>query len=106
MDHAVVDRQLLGGGSKPLRRQAQKSLPGRRAGESQVGAIKVRWVRLASRGGSLIGRERRVAVNEPDSVEGYGEFFGDKLSLDSRHSLADFGLARIGGHDAVCCNGN
>ena len=63
-------------------------------------------MRLAARRRALIGRERRVALDELHAVERHIELFGDKLRLHGIHALAELGLTGVGGHVAVCCDGD
>jgi hypothetical protein len=64
-DAAVNDRQLIGRNTEARGRQLEEHLAGGRPGLGQVPFVEVGRVRLAARGGALIGCDRRVALHQP-----------------------------------------
>ena len=49
---------------------------------------------------ALIGRHRRVALHQADTIERHAQFLGDQLHLRRVNALAELALAGVGG-DAV-----
>src|SRR5205814_7948377 len=53
---------------------------------------------------ALVRRERGVALNEADPVEGDGELFGDELHLGRLQTLTELAFAGARRHDSVGAN--
>ena len=58
-------------------------------------------MRLLARRRALIGRHRRVALDQPHAIERHAQLFGDELHLRGVEPLAELALARIGRDRAV-----
>jgi hypothetical protein len=105
-DCAVGGRQSIGGHAEPRGRARQQRLARRCRRQRQVLVIEVRGRRPAPRGRPLIGRDRRVALDEPHAIERDAQLLGDQLHLRGLHALPEFALARAGRDAAIGGDGN
>src|SRR5688572_5299766 len=63
-------------------------------------------MRLRAGSRSLIGSERRVALDQLHAVERHAEFFGNELGLCRIQAVSQFALSGVGGDVAVSANGD
>ena len=105
-DDAVGNRELVRWNAEALRREPQQRLTRGRSRQRQIALVEIRRRRLAPRRRPLIGRDRRVALDQPDAIERNRELLGNQLRLRREDPLAELALAGVGRDDAVGGDGD
>ena len=104
-DNTVARRKPIDRDAEPLGREAQQRFTSCRGGLRQVSLVEVGRRRLAPGRGSLVGTDRRVALNELHPRDRHRQLLGDELNLRRVHALAELALAGIRGDAAVGADG-
>ena len=100
-DHTVRGRELLGWHAEPRRGQLDEGLTSGRRGQCEIALIEVGGMRLRTRRGALIRRDRGVALHQRHSSDWDAELLGHELRLCCEQPVAELAFAGVGGDVAV-----
>ena len=100
-DDAVVQLEMLHRLAQLFGSQAHQSLARSGRGKGKIFVVEVGGCGLASRGGSLVGGDGCVALDQLYPRDGHAQFLGNELGLRSKDALTKIALAGIGGDGAV-----